>query len=100
VSSLSGDIRRALQVCKRAVELAKVSAIDKGYRQTGEIVKVEIEHIMRAFIELYNSKNTLLLKALRKYEKLVTIGVMIEAKGWMFLAHTFIFGKILGNIVI
>lgn len=81
VSSLSGDIRRALQVCKRATEMAKHEAMRKNRGNQGEfeMVPIEMTHIQKAFIELYNSKNTLLLKALRKYEKLVILGVMIEA---------------------
>ena len=31
-------------------------------------IQISTTHIQKAFIELYNSKNTLLLKALRKYE--------------------------------
>jgi origin recognition complex subunit 1 len=82
IASLSGDIRRALQVCRRATELAKSSWI-KTRRVKGdnaEITRVDINKVQTAFIELYQSKNTLLLKALRKYEKLVIMAVMTECK--------------------
>jgi len=39
-----------------------------------------MSHVTKAFIELYNSKTTLLLKALRKYEKLIIIAVGIESQ--------------------
>ena len=70
VSSLSGDIRRALQICKRATEMAK-SEHAKVIREKGNEAnetQITATHILKAFIELYNSENMLLLKALRKYE--------------------------------
>lgn len=80
ISSLSGDIRRALQVCRRATELAKTdwTRMKKLHGPDTPLVDVDINHIQKSFNELYTSKNNLLLKALRKYEKLVIIGVMIE----------------------
>jgi len=58
VSSLSGDIRRALQICKRATEMAKseyLSLIRDKAKDVCEI-KISIWHIQKAFIELYHSK--------------------------------------------
>lgn len=92
VSSLSGDIRRALQVCRRATEMAKAdnTKVEKGElklkdfnknskNEKNEVVNIGMSHIQKAFLELYNSKTTLLLKALRKYEKLIIIAIGIES---------------------
>jgi Cdc6-like AAA superfamily ATPase len=79
ISSLSGDIRRALQVCRRATEMAKAEWDKQRKENKGDkIIDVSVSHVQKACIELYNSKNTLLLKALRKYEKIVIISIMIE----------------------
>lgn len=82
IASLSGDIRRALQVCRRATELAKSGwmKIRRIKGEDAEIIKVDINKVQTAFIELYQSKNTMLLKALRKYEKLIIMAIMTECK--------------------
>jgi Cdc6-like AAA superfamily ATPase len=57
VSSYSGDIRRSLQVAKRALEITR-----EEYQSTygGDfskpLITVNYQHVIRAFNELYNSK--------------------------------------------
>lgn len=57
VSSVSGDFRRALQVCKRAIEICKFEYLNN---QTQFLVnvheKIQFEHIMKAFGELFTLK--------------------------------------------
>jgi len=46
VSSLSGDIWRALQICKWATEFAKQEWIEKG---KGDNILVSYQHVTKAF---------------------------------------------------
>lgn len=50
VASVSGDARRALDICRRAVELAEMDAIQTNHRE-----QVKISHIKRAIDETTNS---------------------------------------------
>lgn len=50
VSAYSGDIRRSLQITKRAVEICRDQS-------EGTNMKVEVKHVLTAFDELYASKN-------------------------------------------
>ena len=79
VSSYSGDIRRSLQVAKRALELTR-DEYYKTYKgdMSKKLINVSYKHVISAFEDLYNTKQTQLLKSLRKYEVLVVIGVFLE----------------------
>uniref|UniRef100_A0A4W3HJ02 Cell division control protein 6 homolog n=1 Tax=Callorhinchus milii TaxID=7868 RepID=A0A4W3HJ02_CALMI len=52
VSSLSGDARKALDVCRRAVEMVEM---DKG-SPTSRLVKVSLPHISRVMSEVYGDR--------------------------------------------
>ena len=76
MSSYSGDIRRSLQVAKRALEITRDKYFNLPSQDT--LVKVTYMEVMEAFTELYNTKNSILLKSLRRYEVLVIIAIYLE----------------------
>ncbi|CAI2383147.1 unnamed protein product [Moneuplotes crassus] len=79
ISSLSGDFRRALLVCKRAIEICKYDHLGSKKSCVGNHQeKVQFEHIMRAFDELFNSKTDEILRSLRKCEKWAIESVISE----------------------
>ena len=80
VSSYSGDIRRSLQITKRAVEICRDEYLKKCSGETGKLplIPVSYTHILRAFNELYNSKTCIVLRSLRKFEVLVIFGIYLE----------------------
>ena len=57
VSSISGDFRRALQVCKRAVDICKYEQLntEKSFMFPFQQM-IQFEHIMKSFDELFNNK--------------------------------------------
>ncbi|SCV99387.1 LAFE_0A02058g1_1 [Lachancea fermentati] len=80
IASVSGDARRALKACKRAVEIAEHDYMKThGYHYDGQASKdaekgdqndeeetqtVEISHIMKALNETVNSPTSIFLKSL------------------------------------
>lgn len=57
VSSYSGDIRRSLQVAKRALEITREEyQATYGGDNSKPLITVNYQHVLRAFNELYNSK--------------------------------------------
>jgi origin recognition complex subunit 1 len=97
VASVSGDIRRALQICRRAVEIAqlenKLLARKKAKNKAknieedgknGEIepeeakVLVSMSHIERACADLVNSNSADFLARCSTYEKLVLYSLLAE----------------------
>ena len=92
VSMYSGDIRRSLQIAKRAVELAKKEYLEmvaieskaqkskqKG-KQKNKLVQVQFKHAIDAFNDLFNSKTVQLLKSLMESEVYVLMALHIELK--------------------
>ena len=75
----SGDIRRSLQITKRAVELcreqhfATKSANDK-------LTPVTFKHAMAAFDDLFHSKTVQVLQNLMHNEMVVIIALNLELK--------------------
>ena len=62
VSMYSGDIRRSLQITKRAVELARdqwESNLEKD--PSAKLVSVTFRHALDAFSDLFNSKTVRVL---------------------------------------
>ena len=55
VSSVNGDIRKALDICRRAVEI--VEAREKGQSGEGCGLKVSIGHIASVIEEVYGNKS-------------------------------------------
>ncbi len=79
VSSYSGDIRRSLQVTKRAVEICR-DLYNKKFNgdYSKALINVTYNHVNEAFNELYNSKTCQVLRSLRKYEVLVIFAIYLE----------------------
>ena len=67
MSALSGDARRALDICRRATELAQNS--DSS---------VTIRHIKEAFGEMFQSKKMQALKQCSAHEKIILRGIVSE----------------------
>lgn len=75
----SGDIRRSLQITKRAVEICR----DKHYSQpnldkTAPLTKVTYQDVICAFDELFNSKTVQVLQNLQKSEVVTILAIYIE----------------------
>lgn len=79
VSSYSGDIRRSLQVAKRALEITR-DQYEEKYRgdYTKPLIPVTYDQVSKAFADLYNTKTCHLLKSLRKFEVLVVLAIYLE----------------------
>ena len=61
------------------MEIAREEFIDKyGEDFTKKLTQVSYQHVLKAFNELYNSKQCQLLKSLRLYEILVVMAIYIE----------------------
>ena len=56
VSMYSGDIRRSLQIAKRAVEICRDNHLSKGLPKSAPETKVNYQDVIAAFDELFNSK--------------------------------------------
>ena len=79
VSMYSGDIRRSLQITKRAVELSREEWEKAGY-DPDNYVKVAFRHTLAAFNDLFNSKTVRVLKSLMHYEIFVILALFLELK--------------------
>lgn len=53
VSSISGDVRRVLQICTQALDMAQ---LDKSSK------KVTLEHVQKTFERLYTSTRTIFIR--------------------------------------
>ena len=57
VSMYSGDIRRSLQITKRAVEICRDKHFGQpNYDKNADLTKVTYQDVIWAFDELFNSK--------------------------------------------
>jgi len=61
VASLSGDARRALDICRRATEMAEVAGEDK----------IGVGHVTRAHMEMFSSPKILAIRSCTKYEQML-----------------------------
>jgi len=75
VAALSGDMRRCLQISKRAVEIARNAYLDST---STEPLKINIDHLISAANELFNSKITALIRCLTDYELLMLTALVLE----------------------
>lgn len=75
VAALSGDMRRCLQISKRAVEIARAKYAES---KASDPIKVNIEHLVSASNELFNSRITALIRCLTKYEILMLAALILE----------------------
>lgn len=76
VAQYTGDIRRALQVTKRAVEIAREQYERSGKGKT--LLPITIDHVLTAFKEMQSSKTVNVLRGLRKFEVIVIIALFLE----------------------
>jgi len=67
VASLSGDARRALDICRRATELAEV----------GGSAKIGVGHVSKAHQEMFTSPKILAIRSCSEYEQLL-LRVMVQ----------------------
>jgi Cdc6-like AAA superfamily ATPase len=72
VASVSGDARRALDICRRAVEIADASVKGDMSKMKG---KINIQNIMNTFNEMYASANVSFVKHAALQQKLFLIAV-------------------------
>lgn len=84
VALVSGDARRALTICRRAVEIAeeeflKTAAID-GIKEADQMFLVRISHISLAISETINSPLSQFLSLLPFAAKLVLAGVLLRMR--------------------
>ena len=88
LSAMSGDMRRCLQVSRRACEMAQLQYISQATTatctanrttETGmqQLIKVGLPHVMKSANELYNSKNSKVIKDLSIYAQIILLGVAI-----------------------
>lgn len=76
VSTYSGDIRRSLQITKRAVEIAREQHQEESKPKKGEVLnKVTYTNVLQAFDELFNSKTVQVLKTFSKLETIVVMAL-------------------------
>merc|ERR1719282_1833047 len=61
VASLSGDARRALDICRRATEMAEIAGKDK----------IGMEHVTRAHQEMFSSPKIMAIRCCSKYEQIL-----------------------------
>jgi Cdc6-like AAA superfamily ATPase len=74
----SGDIRRSLQITKRAVEICRDQHFAKHKDQKVPLTHVTYNEVILAFEELFNSKNVQVLQALQKNEVVAVLALYNE----------------------
>lgn len=72
MASVSGDCRRALDICRRATEIAEEKA------DGGDHVEVNFSHINQALSEMFASPKVRAIKNCTKFEKLFLQAVASE----------------------
>ncbi|ODV94443.1 hypothetical protein PACTADRAFT_51279 [Pachysolen tannophilus NRRL Y-2460] len=88
VASVSGDARRALTICRRAVELAewnyynerKKAQDEEDEEEDKRVYTVQIQHIMKAVNETTNSPIAQYLNALSTVSKVFLICLLLRKK--------------------
>jgi origin recognition complex subunit 1 len=81
VAALSGDARRALQICRRAVEIceSESSPMQSLESSAGKSL-VEMKHIDRAVKELFSSPFTAFIQKSTFHEKMCLLGCLLESR--------------------
>lgn len=72
VASVSGDLRRILQICKRAEEIYKA--------EKNRPLQIMIAHVNQACNDLFDSKVMYVFKNIKVYEKIVIIAILYELR--------------------
>lgn len=85
VASVSGDARRALAICRRAVEIAEADFLkNRGEKEVEndeeEAFTVSLSHISKAINETVSSPTFKFLEALPFAAKLVLVGILLRMK--------------------
>ncbi|THD21977.1 Origin recognition complex subunit 1 [Fasciola hepatica] len=71
VAAVSGDVRRVLDICRRAAEIATSSNTKSARSKTNtECVSVNMEHINTALCEMFTTPKLTAIRACSVYEKL------------------------------
>lgn len=88
VSAYSGDIRRSLQITKRAVEICRDQHFKGQDKQEGKkvnrkanakhLTRVGIDQVVQAYDEMSKSNTVKVMKGLRKFEVLTLIALYLE----------------------
>merc|ERR1719369_2463242 len=61
VASLSGDARRALDICRRATEMAEIAGQEK----------IGVQHVTGAYQEMFTSPKIMAIRSCSKYEQML-----------------------------
>jgi Cdc6-like AAA superfamily ATPase len=77
VAAVNGDLRRILQICRRAKELFEA---ENEYRNKNNNDKIEKSHILKATNELFDSKLVKVIKSLQLYEKVIIATILFRMK--------------------
>lgn len=84
VASVSGDARRALTICRRAVEIAEQEFLetetDLEKPESEQTFTIQIGHISKAINETINSPIAQLLNLLSFESKLVLVGILLRMR--------------------
>lgn len=84
VALVSGDARRALTICRRAVEIAEEECLEtsdtKGVREDEQTFSVRISHISLAISETINSPLSRFLSLLPFASKLMLAGLLLRMR--------------------
>lgn len=85
VASVSGDARRALTICRRAVEIAEEEYLSTvpdldSVPEDNQEYSIQISHISKAINETTNTPLTNLLGALSFASKLILVSVILRAR--------------------
>jgi Cdc6-like AAA superfamily ATPase len=73
VAAVNGDLRRILQICRRAKEI-----FDSENHKDGE--KIDKSHILRATEDLFDSKVQIVIQSLQLYEKITLAAILFQMK--------------------
>lgn len=84
VASVSGDARRALTICRRAVEIAEQEFLeleaDLDKPESEQAFTIKIGHISKAINETVNSPIAQLLNLLSFESKLILVGIVLRMR--------------------
>lgn len=84
VASVSGDARRALTICRRAVEIAEQEFLDTETDlekpESEQTFTIKISHISKAINESVNSPIAQLLGLLSFESKLILVGILLRMR--------------------
>lgn len=72
VAAVSGDCRRALDICRRAAEIADSNT------KSNELIKVDMKHVQHALNEMIASSKVQAIKSCSQLEKIFLQGMIAE----------------------